>query len=326
MIIKYLTEKKSKINQFDEFELHLFLTVLYFNKKVCVFDKNKSISDVFNYIFNNLSNNAIIFVDNLNVSGILIMENLKNEVNFAIDGVFENNEIYALKIYFKKKKITLKCFNKFCPIDVNNQSNLLNCQNYINYSKNENVPNFENIDFSTFNELNENNKKNYIFFFKQLTIYELETMHQVLSRIVSISYEINIKCLFRSYSISSLAANFFRKSFNICKIDFFNNFTNDQTFRPSYLGGRCEVFGNPYEKEKIFYYDFKGMYAQIMSTSFPFGNFIKKNNIDNIDKIGFYYVRVKSKHLDIPILPLHRNTDFLKKKLMFVNGEFEGLY
>jgi hypothetical protein len=60
----------------------------------------------------------------------------------------------------------------------------------------------------------------------------------------------------------------FNKNFNYQKIPLKLNKNLDSVLRESYFGGRVEVFGNT--DEKIYHYDFPGMYGFCMQEKFPF--------------------------------------------------------
>jgi hypothetical protein len=55
---------------------------------------------------------------------------------------------------------------------------------------------------------------------------------------------------------------------------------------------------------------------------FPIGNMARLDNPKTIDKMGFYYAVVES-NLALPILPYRCKE---RKKLLFPNGTFGGLY
>jgi hypothetical protein len=90
------------------------------------------------------------------------------------------------------------------------------------------------------------------------------------------------------YSGPSLALKIFIKKFNKNKISFSHSEFYDKIVRHAYYGGRCEVYGNPYENDYIFHYDFSGMYAQCMKEKIGFGNYIIKTENFDINKPGFY--------------------------------------
>ena len=96
----------------------------------------------------------------------------------------------------------------------------------------------------------------------------------------------------------------------------------DNAIRLAFYGGRCEVFGNPEKGEKIFHYDFSGMYTNRLLEALPLGlpeYVIKPKAV----KTGFYSVRVRSEGFDIPILP-YRDPE--TGRLLFPNGVFDGVY
>lgn len=91
------------------------------------------------------------------------------------------------------------------------------------------------------------------------------------------------------YSISSLALQIFRAHLNPYSIKFEVQLELDEKIRKAYIGGRCEVFGNPYEfNEKITHFDFKNMYGRVMQEDFPTGDLQLVNNPAKVEKPGFY--------------------------------------
>jgi hypothetical protein len=142
---------------------------------------------------------------------------------------------------------------------------------------------------------------------------------QIIFKLVN-SFGIDFKEIF---STPSLALKIFEKKFNNNQIKLKYNFLLDVLIRPAYFGGRCEVYGNPKKNEKIFHFDFSGMYAQCMLQNFPHGKHtIIENNFD-LNKPGYYYIEFYSKQEYLPILPHHR---LKNNKLMFTNGILNGVY
>jgi hypothetical protein len=120
----------------------------------------------------------------------------------------------------------------------------------------------------------------------------------------------------KSRSVSSLSLNIYKDKFNIFELETKLSSNNDKILREGFYGGRCEVFGNKYPEEKVFHFDFSGMYAEVMKEDFYFNNasITKANNIENG---GFYKVDVLSKGMNIPVLPFRERKD---NKLIFPNG------
>lgn len=124
------------------------------------------------------------------------------------------------------------------------------------------------------------------------------------------------------YSISSISLNLFQKKFNNYKLDMCHKQKFDQMIRPSFFGGKCEIYGNPFDNEKILHFDFNKMYKQSMLENFPCGKHkILTNNL-NLEVPGFYSIEFES-NLEYPILP-HRKLD--NNKLMFSNGKMTGIF
>jgi hypothetical protein len=121
----------------------------------------------------------------------------------------------------------------------------------------------------------------------------------------------------QSRSISSLSLNTFKKKFNNFNLETSMDICKDEMIRKGFYGGRCEVFGNKYNNEKIFHFDFSGMYAEIMKEEFFF-NDIRIEESNEISEGGFYKVDVISDNMDIPVLPFKEKKD---GKLIFPNGK-----
>lgn len=111
-----------------------------------------------------------------------------------------------------------------------------------------------------------------------------------------------------NYSIPSVSIEIFNKLYNNYEVELECESEMDEKIRPAYIGGRCEVFGNPYTGEKILHYDFESMYGQVMLENFPTGGIEIVKNIENLSENGFYYVTVHSSRMEIPILPI-KNLD-----------------
>jgi hypothetical protein len=80
------------------------------------------------------------------------------------------------------------------------------------------------------------------------------------------------------FSISGIAYNIFKNNFNNFEIDLKLNYNIDIVLRKAYYGGRCEVFGNAYEDDYIYHFDFTGMYSNRLKELFPIGIPEKKIN------------------------------------------------
>jgi hypothetical protein len=104
-------------------------------------------------------------------------------------------------------------------------------------------------------------------------------------------------------SVASISTNLFLRQFNEFKIKLENKKEIDESIRPAYYGGRCEIFGNPYKNcDQILHMDYNNMYAEILKTNFPTGDLYVEKNVKDLSKEGFYFVDVIS-DLRIPVLP-----------------------
>jgi hypothetical protein len=137
-------------------------------------------------------------------------------------------------------------------------------------------------------------------------IFKKFNMHQIKNNIISAS-SFSYKCFFKNFNIFDIKNSI---SENV-----------DMFVRKSYFGGRCEVFGNPLKNDKIYHYDYVGMYSQCMEQSFPTGDgcFV----FDNIDlqKPGFYDITFES-NMEIPVLPIKNDEGCV----FFCNGIMRNTY
>lgn len=163
---------------------------------------------------------------------------------------------------------------------------------------------------------------------------KLEKSKKIMKELDFILSQINSSWYY-SYSLSSVSIQTFYKSYNNFAIKIETSAEWDEKLRPSYFGGRCEVFGNPNtELERIYHFDFENMYGNIMQNDFPTGELRFVKNITNLEFPGFYFVTVNSSEMKIPILPHKSNIEkeeniwdeSWKKEMLFTNGKFEGLY
>lgn len=313
---------------------------IYNTSKVIYIDECYNICEhVIDEIFNNMKyNNITIFIHNIEFDGRLFVENLSIN-NFLIKMIIKNRTIYSMTIKKKNshnKSILLKCSYKLFPISLKKAAIMLNIKEKMKYPYkfiNENTLQHNNIikfeeskmdyedyiifinEYKKINSIKEYTKiycENDVIITKKL----IENMNKMISK-----YNININKK-KILSISSLSLNIFFNNFNNKNINLKYSENLDNLVRKSYYGGRCEVFGNAYDDEKVFHYDFPGMYSQCMKERFPIGEYYINYNVKDINKTGFYYIKYKS-NMSIPILPHHNKNNF---KLLFTNGFNEGLY
>lgn len=269
--------------------------------------------------FDKLRLNEVLYAHNLTFDGSIIIENMG--MLSKVKGIFFRSNIYEITMWSKNFKVIIKCSYKMFPLSLRKIGNLIKEQEKIDFphdfAKKENLyyigskPKNENIKDWNF-------KKEAINY----CINDCEITKKMLEKITEAMEEDEKKIFKESRSISSLSLNTFKKKFNKFNLETKMKIENDEMIRNGFYGGRCEVFGNKYNDEKIFHFDFSGMYAEIMKEDFFF-NDVEISNSKEIKEGGFYKVDVISNGMHIPVLPFKEKKD---GKLIFPNGEWTGTY
>lgn len=287
---------KSIWKESDEDVFFLFL------KEIVVFSKNKKI---------------VFFVNNLNLNGILILDSVfKNNLKFK--WIVRDFDIYSITIFYLDFKIEFKCSYKFIPISLNSLKFYEEIK-FFSYNKDSEESRLK------FNDLKKNinfydiynEKKNSVLICKN----ETKVIFNLIKNLTKVLNKNYLNLFEKSFSASSLSYKIYFRFWNKYNIKKNLLKEEDAYIRKSYHGGRCEVFGNPLEDEKIYYYDFKGMYGQCMTERFPTGNGVFEKENLNFNKIGFHCIKFKS-NLKIPVLPYKSK----EKKLIFPNGVIVGCF
>lgn len=260
------------------------------------------------------------YVHNLTFDGILIIENLRKKIKF--NAVLFKSSLYELNIWSKNFKVKFKCSLKLFPLPLKKIGKLLDK----NYEKLEfphsfvNKNNFNKYvgDHPVLKEIKNWNLKEECV---EYCIRDCKIVREMLRIIFKEKY---LNENMKARSISSLSLEVFKEHFNNLNLETKLDKKYDKIVREAYFGGRCEIFGNVKEGEKIFHFDFTGMYSEIMREEFCFGKIkiVKEVRIEKKIEEGFYDVDVISGNMDIPILPF-RNEE---GKLLFPNGMWRGVY
>lgn len=268
------------------------------------------IKDGINWMFEKCSNNTIFFAHNLTFDGSIILNYIDFDVEIDKDRtLLRGGDIYCICLKKKNKKIFLKCSAKILPLELREIAIKLKIPGKIDF-------NHEIVNENLMHDVS----------FKNSAISYCEQDVKIL---ISFMYKINSSVFEyfpnwwkNIYSISGLSLKIFSTNFNDLNVPLTIEKKIDSVVRLSYYGGRCEVFGNPKKNEKIFHFDFSGMYTNRLKELFPLESFTLNNNPSDISKPGFYKVFVES-NLSLPILPYR---DDFSGKLLFPNGFFSGLY
>lgn len=268
------------------------------------------VENVLDYINSLKIENLIIFAHNLTFDGSLILSKL--DKSWEIENkktIIRKGDIYSLCIKKRGFYITFKCSSKILPMELNEIAKKLEISNKLE------------MNHKKINQYNYNDKD----IRREVKKYcERDTVivNQFMVKLgISLSHYIkdwHVNC----YSISGIAYNIYKNYFNKYNIDLNLNRDLDKDIRKAYYGGRCEVFGNPYNDEYIYHFDFTGMYSNRLKECFPIGEPLKIIKPKWENKPGFYYIRVES-NIKLPILPYRCEES---GKLLFPNGTFSGVY
>lgn len=291
--------------------------------------------DCLNKIVNVARDKVIeMYIHNLNFDGIILVDAIsKKYVSYQI--VSDKTNIYLLKINYCGKTILFKCSYKIIPMSLQalgdfekfpkksfpykfvNKLNL----NYI--GKTPPLKYWESSkEFEDF--INKTDNRNFDFNLKEVAtdycLNDARLTRRILMNIFTIIDQVGKSIRKKSLSASSISHKFFFEKYNKKNIEESLPFNIDSYVRPSYFGGRCEVFGNIQEFEHIKYYDFPGMYGQCMLEKFHFGKckFVEPREVK---EPGFYNIDYISSDPYLPILPSHEGG-----KLMFLNGTKNGTF
>ena len=283
--------------------------------------------DIIYFLLENCSSTKIYYVHNLTFEIFVFLRYLI-ELNIKYKIVSANKSVYSAEIWYKKKKIRLRCSFKLTMLSLKKLAELSGVEEkgiFPYKILKKDLKNDVKIEKEMFNS-----EEEYVKFKKKYgeNIRTYEILEEYCINDAKITKESIIKYwkiveengLIKNSRILTAAKlsveNYFLKNSMVKKKI---KLKYDRVIRESYFGGRTEVFGNQKEDEILLHYDWSGMYAQCMKEKVLGGEVIESNIIKDISHPGFYWIKF-SQNLEIPILPIKRD------KLLFANGEFEGWY
>lgn len=264
---------------------------------------------------------------------MIILNFLSKNVEFSFSCFIRKLNIYNMKIWKNDKEscIELRCSYKLLALSLKNLAKNFNLKPKLIFPyKFSNLKNLFYIgdipDAEYFNDLDDyavfRKTIKYSFNFRLYSIKYCKRDCEITKESIKILYNISgkfVRELKISYSTSSFSLNVFIKHFNKNKIKLKISDSLDYLARKSYFGGRCEVFGNPEDGEKILHFDFSGMYSQCMVEKFPLGKMKYIEGGETCKKLnpGLYSIEAYSSSKNhIPVLP----SKPFEKKLLFTNG------
>ena len=283
--------------------------------------------EIIYFFLENCYSTKIYYVHNLTFEIFVFLRYLI-ELDIKYKIISANKSVYSAEIWYKKKKIRLRCSYKLTMLSLKKLAKLSGVEEkgiFPYKILNKNLRDEVKIEKEMFNDIDEYEK------FKErygsnIKVYEI--LEEYCINDARITKESIIKYwkiieengLTKNNRILTAAKlsieNYFLKN---CIIKKKIKLKYDRVIRESYFGGRTEVFGNQKENEILLHYDWSGMYAQCMKEKVLGGEIIESNIIKDLKYPGFYWIKFRQ-NLEIPILPIKRD------KLLFANGEFEGWY
>jgi hypothetical protein len=286
-------------------------------------DKNEIIC----FLLKNCSSKKIYYVHNLTFEIFVFLRYLiKMDIKYKI--ISANKNIYSAEIWYKKKKIRLRCSFKLTMLSLKKLAELCNVEEkgiFPYKILNKNLKKEIKIEKEMFN-----NEEDYIKFkikygenikvfdiLKEYCMNDAKITKESIIKYWKIIEENGLTKNNRILTAAKLSVeNYFMKN-SIVKKKIKLKF--DRIIREYYFGGRTEVFGNQKENEILLHYDWSGMYAQCMKEKVLGGEIIESEIIKDLKHPGFYWIKFYQ-NLEIPVLPIK------KDKLIFANGTFEGWY
>lgn len=285
----------------------------FYNHKFSLKEEHEALQ----FILQHFKKDKIYYAHNLIFDFFCIFQSVLL-LQIKYNWVYINYNLYEVCVGEKNNKITLRCSYKLLPFSLKSFYPQLSKIQKLNFPY-ETLDNWEPqtlcCNYSIINEE-----------YKQLTlgeyiviynIFDVKILKEGLINCIKTLKQNNIQFSNKTLSISSVALNFYKKNWSDLNLKLDKKYKN--LLRAAYFGGRCEVFGNKQENEKILHFDFRGMYQQCMLESVPYDTFETKIKNLDLNIPGFYYIAAKVNH-QFPILPI-RNS-----KLFFKNGKILGLY
>ena len=283
--------------------------------------------EIIYFFLENCYSTKIYYVHNLTFEIFVFLRYLI-ELDIKYKIISANKSVYSAEIWYKKKKIRLRCSYKLTMLSLKKLAKLSGVEEkgiFPYKILNKNLKDEVKIEKEMFNDINEYEefKERYgsnIKVYEILEEYCINDARITKESIIKYWKIIEENGLTKNNRILTAAKlsieNYFLKNYIIKKKI---KLKYDRVIRESYFGGRTEVFGNQKEDEILLHYDWSGMYAQCMKEKVLGGEIIESNIIKDLKYPGFYWIKFRQ-NLEIPILPIKRD------KLLFANGEFEGWY
>ena len=293
------------------------------------FNENENLVKKWFDSLNHVTTKVIYYSHNLTFDGYILLKNLI-DLDKKLKWLCIDYNIYYIKTTYNGIQIELRCSYKILPLSPQTLANhFLENTKYIfphkilhiDYVKLKHVQLDEHM-FNTHAEWLEYIQGGGVTIVQPRTLiqnhceWNVRLLKNVFTMFCNKFKELGINIKNQIYSASSISLKYYFKNYNQMEKHLPRMIEN--YIRPSYVGGRCEVFGNATPNEIILHHDYTGMYSQCMLEKYPTGKWTIKHPT-TIREVGFYSIQFKS-NMDIPILPVKID------KLYFMNGVMSGTY
>lgn len=280
------------------------------------FLKNLNADSALEIILLNFKQNVIYYAHNLIFDFSLIFKSiLKKKIPFKWN--FINYKLFRIRLMLHNKQIELRCSYKLIPYALKQFYPIFSKYEKIifpyNCLQNWNSNDIINIKVDNIVKAMTAAKAIKLYVIRDCLILK-EGLVYYWNNLNKLNYKLNENSL----SSGGISLQLLEKS-NSYKINF--NLKNEIiiNLKEAYRGGRCEIFGNPNNSEKILHFDFAGMYHSCMFDDFPTETFDFIEKPLNFDKPGFYFIEIEYYNI-LPILPIKTT------KLFFPEGKIKGLF
>lgn len=265
-------------------------------------DSDDIITTSIETIFEVIKKETVMYIHNIKFDSSFIISSISQHNKYKITCVIENRQVYCITLGLEEKKIIFRCSYKLLPLSLQNIANGFNIGKKIDYPyafiDEFNI--FHNNEISAFYFKTSEGFKlyNQILDLKKFTIRYCFNDCLLTKKFIEIIYnifmkEFKIDILSKNIlSTPSLSYYVFYQKFNKKKIAKKVKKDIELYIRDSYFGGRCEVFGNPLNDERLYHFDFSGMYGLCMKEQNVYGEPQFYYNIENADELepGFYNI------------------------------------
>ncbi len=238
--------------------------------------------------------------------------------NLRYEWVFIDYQLYAVDLWYKNRKYYFRCSYRLLPFALERFYPELSSRPklFFPYQELKDWDSGRSLSKYSSEILFEYRSLNLGQYLKVYTLRDALVLKSGILNFWKTLGFLNIKSSKYLYSIGQISLKYYIKAYN--QISFKGNFKTQ--LGEAYMGGRCEVFGNPHRNEKILHFDFAGMYQHCMGSDLPYNRLVFETlQTGKVDRPGFYYIKL-TYATQLPVLPVKL------EKLIFPAGVIQGWY